>query len=221
MKRLILSSLVLAAAGPAGAEELNLAVTSTAQPTIVSARTGLDHAFVAELGYRRVLSWRERPLVVGADVELPWAEPDLGDHRLRLVIGAPLLGDQAWKLSGWIGPAARGSEDAASRMEALGVDAHVTGGYYVRRWFAAAELGIDWVATTHVSLTDAYREHVFEDAQSGWYSTPGGTLYGGLQAGLSFRSFDVVLRAGQTRTLALDAQTIPLYVTLGVNVRAW
>jgi hypothetical protein len=35
---------------------------------------------------------------------------------------------------------------------------------------------------------------------------------------VSYSSFDVILRAGHPRTTALEQQSVPLYVTLEVNV---
>ena len=92
------------------------------------------------------------------------------------------------------------------------------GGYYARGWFVAAEAGLDWVGATHIAVSEAYRTRVYPGAKDGWYGLTGGTAYAGLQAGLSFSSLDVVLRAGLPRTTALEAQTVPAYLTLGVNV---
>jgi hypothetical protein len=213
------ASVVLAvvATTAASAQELNLATTSTARPNIVEVRTGLDHAFLGEVGYRRVLAWGDRQLFVGGDVAMPWAEADASDYRLRAAVGLP-FGAEHWKVAGWFLPTLRGSENAASELAALGVDLRLTGGYYVRRWFVAGEAGVDWVAATHVTISDAYRTTGYSGAKDGWYGAPGGTIYAGLQAGVSFSSFDVILRAGHPRTTALEQQSVPLYVTLGVNV---
>jgi hypothetical protein len=220
MSRLLrLTSLVLAlaAAARSSGQELNLATTSTARPSIVEVRTGLDHALLGALGYRRVLAWHDRQLFVGGDVAIPWAGPDLGDHRLRATVGLP-FGWEHWKLAGWVSPALRGTENAVSEMAALGVDLRLTGGYYARRWFVAGEAGLDWIAATHITFSDAYRTRVYSGAKDGWYRTPGGTTYAGLHGGVSFSSFDLVVRAGHPRTTALEQQTVPLYVTVGVNV---
>jgi hypothetical protein len=219
MKRLAMASVALAlvAATRASAQELNLSTASTARPSIVEVRGGMDHAFVAGIGYLRVLGWADRQLLVGADVTLPWARLDLGDHRVRATVGLP-LGTEHWKLAAWVSPTVRGTENAASDMIALGADLRLTGGFYARRWFVAAEAGVDWVAATHIAFSDRYRRLVYDGAKDGWYGLPGGTTYAGLNAGLSFSSFDVVVRAGHPRTTALEEQTLPLYVTLGVNV---
>jgi hypothetical protein len=220
MTRLALAASVavaLAAGARATAQELNLRTTSPARPSVVSVRTGLDHALLAELGYRRVLALGERQLFVGGDVAMPWASADLGDFRIRVGAGLP-FGWERWKLAAWLSPTVRGTENVVSDMAALGAELHLTGGYYARRWFAAAEAGVDWVAATHVTLSDAYRTRVYPGAKDGWYRTPGGTGYAGVHGGVSFPSFDVIVRAGLPRTLALEPQTVPLYVTVGVNV---
>jgi hypothetical protein len=219
LARIVPLALAVAAAASASAQELNLARTSTARPNVVALRTGMEHAFVGELGYRRVLAWGNQQLFVGGDVAVPWAEPDLRDYRVRATVGAP-IGGRHWKLSGWISPTLRGTGNVATDMTALGVDLRLAGGYYARRWFAAAEVGADWNAATRVALRDAYRTRVYSGAKYGWNRTPGGTTYAGLQAGLSFSSYDVVLRTGLSRTTALDAQTVPFYLTTGLN-KAW
>lgn len=219
MRRLALaaSAVFALAATIASAQELNLSTTSTARPSIVEVRTGLDHALVGEIGYRRVLAWNDRQLIVGADFATPWAKADLGDYRVRTTVGLP-LGTEHWKLAGWISPTVRGTENVASDMTALGIDLRLTGGFYARRWFLAGEAGVDWIAATHITFSDRYRTLVYSGAKDGWYRLTGGTTYAGLQAGVSFSSFDVVVRAGHPRTTALETQTVPLYVTAGVNV---
>jgi hypothetical protein len=192
MKRLTLVAsalLALVAASSASAQELNLATTSADHPGIVTVRGGVDHALLGEVGYRRVLILGERQLFVGGDIGMPWAKPDLADYRVRATVGLP-----------------------------LGADLRLAGGYYAPRWFVAGETGADWVAATRITFSERYRTVVYSGAKNGWYRTPGGTTYVGLHAGLSFSSFDLIVRAGHPRTTALAEQTLPFYFTLGVNV---
>lgn len=210
-------AVALAVAARVQAQELNLATTSAARPSVVAARTGLDHALVAELAYYRVLALGDRQLLVGGGAAMPWAKADLADYRLRATVGMP-FGGERWKAAGWLSPTLRGTDNPATDMAAVGADLRLTGGYYARRWFVAGEAGLDWIAATHIAFSDAYRSRVYSGARDGWYRTPGGTTYVGLQGGVSFRAFDVVLRAGHPRTIALEQQTVPLYLSLGVNV---
>jgi hypothetical protein len=209
--------LALVTGTTAAAQELNLAATSTARPSIVEVRTGVDHALLGELGYLRVLAFGDQQLFVGGDVAFPWARPDVQDHRLRATVGLP-FGVEHWKLAAWLSPALRGTANSASTMTALAVDSRLAGGYYARRWFVAGELGLDWVAATHITFSDTYRTQVYSGARDGWYGLPGGTIYAGFQGGVSFSSFEVILRAGHPRSTALELQTFPFYLTLGVNV---
>ncbi len=214
---LVSAALVLGGGGTASAQELNLATTGPDRPSVVQVRTGVDHALIGELGYLRVVGVGARQILVGGDVAMPWAKPDLRDYRVRATVGAP-IGTEHWKLVGWLSPTLRGTENAASDMAAVGADVRLAGGYYARRWFLAGEAGLDWVAATHIAFRDRYRSLVYSGARDGWYRAPGGTAYTGLHGGVSFSSFDLVLRVGQPRSTALEMQTLPLYVTVGVNV---
>jgi hypothetical protein len=219
MKRLVL----LAALAPSttALADTNLATTSTDRPHIISVRTGLDHALTGQLGYDHVLAPRAlggRLLILGADLTMPWARPDLGDLALRLGATMPLVESGSWKLAARLGPTVRTTDNALARMVAVGADAELVGGYYRRRGFVAAEAGIDWAAATHITNSDAYKMNVYPDAQDGWYRSTGGTIRAGVQGGLSLSSYDIVLRVGRPIAIDLDAQTIPFYAMLGVNV---
>jgi hypothetical protein len=220
VKRLVMVvAVVLAQVGAMGAsaQELNLATAGTDRPGIVEVRGGFDHALLGEVGYRHVLAWGAKQVILGGDVAMPWAKADLHDYRLRATVGLP-LGWEHWKVAGWLSPTLRGTRNVVSDMTAAGVDVRLTGGYYARRWFVVGEAGLDWVAATRISFSDRYRDVVYSGAKDGWYRTPGGTTYAGLQAGVSLSSFDVVVRAGHPRTTALEEQTFPMYLSLGVNV---
>jgi hypothetical protein len=215
-----LAALALAApAVDASAEELNFATATAERPNVVLARTGLDHAFVLDLGYRRVVEWGGHQLLFGGDLALPWAGLDLGDFRVRASAAASLLGDsgRGWKLVGSLSPTLRATQNAAGGEHALGADLRVTGGYY-GRWWLAGELGLDWAATTHIEHGRAYQDTVYADAKDGWYGNPGGTLYAGLNTGVSIQSVELVLRVGVPRTMTLAPQTVPFFALVGVNI---
>ena len=216
--RMALVVFTLSVPAVASAEALNYATASAERPNVVLARTGLDHAFVIALGYRRVLEWRGHQILLGGDVGLPWAGMDFGDYRVRASVGATLLGGRGrgWKLIGSLSPTLRATENSAGSDLALGADVRLTGGYY-SRWWCAGELGVDWAATTHVENSGAYRD-VYADAKDGWYANTGGTIYAGLNTGVSIKSVDLMLRAGVPRSMTLDAQTIPFFALVGVNV---
>jgi len=216
MKRFIVI-LICSFAIEASAQELNLATVSTARPHIVHIGTGLDHAFTATVGYDHVVPLFGRVFLSGIELTVPWAQPDFGDYQLRLTAATALLTFGGWKLSARLGPTLRGADSALANMTSVGVDARLTGGWYARRGFVAGQLGVDWVAATHITNSDAYRDRVYADARDGWYATTGGTLYVALVGGVSLGSWDVTLRAGVPRALDFGSQTIPVFGVLGVS----
>jgi hypothetical protein len=113
----------------------------------------------------------------------------------------------------------RGTSNAISDMTGVGVDASVLAGRYVRRWYAALELGFDWAIATRIVNSDAYRMSVYEGARDGWYGDPGGNFRYGVQGGVSVGRYDVILRAGQLRDTSGGAPLLPFYGTLAVGAR--
>lgn len=218
MKRLVILGTLGVFAADAAAQEVNLATTTTERPHLVRVRTGLDHAFTAQLGYDHVVAPCDRVLIAGVEITLPWAHPDLGDYQVRLGATTPLVEHGPWKLAGRLGPTVRGAGTAAGRMTALGAELGLSAGYHGDRGFVAAEAAADWAAATHVRHSDAYRDGIYADADDGWYRSTGGTIRAGVHGGVSFRGVDLVLRVGRPFAIDLEGQTLPFYATVGVNV---
>lgn len=217
MTRLALIAL-LASAVPAHAQEINLRSLDE-EPNRVHVSTGAEYGFVAGAGYSRILPLLDRKIVLTGEATLPWASFDLADYRVRTGALVPIVGSTRWKLAGALAPTLRGTHNAVGSMTDLGVDVSVVGGFYMPRWFVALEAGVDLALTTHVSHSDAYRMTVHADAKDGWFAHAGANLRGGLQAGVSFDRYDVILRAGQVRDSSGAAPLLPFYGTLAVAAR--
>jgi hypothetical protein len=210
--------LLAAAAVPAArAQEMNLSRLDGESLNHVYVLTGADHALVAGVGYARSVAFLDRTLLLGGDVTLPWGGLDVGDWRVRASALVPIAAGDRWKLSGSLAPVLRGTSDDAARWLGVGVDLGAAGGYYAPGWFVASEIGLDWEIATHVTHSDSYRRLVFADARDGWYGNPGGELRGGLQAGVSFARYDLVLRAGKLLDVAGKSPMFPLYATLALD----
>jgi hypothetical protein len=218
MKTLILAVSLLFVSLDARAQQINLS-SLDAEPNRVHVTTGAEHAFVAGAGYSRILPFLDRQIVLGADATLPWAGIDVSDYRLRASALVPIVGTQRWKLAASLAPIVRGTHNKISTLTDVGLDVGMVGGFYTRRIFIAGELGFDAALSTHVTHSDEYRMNVHPDAVDGWYASPGGNLRAGVQAGVAFARYDVMLRIGQVRDVDGNAPLLPFYGTITAGSR--
>ena len=202
----------------ARAQEVNLGALDQAS-NIVHVSTGAEYGFVAGAGYARVVPFLDRQLVLTGDFTLPWAGLDLSDYRLRVGALMPIVGSRRWKVAGGVAPTVRGTKNDISRMTGVGADIGIVGGYYARHFFVATELGFDWSMTTYVAHSQVYRSTVYEGARDGWYANPGGNVRAGLQGGVTFGRYDVILRIGEVRGVDGDPPLLPFYGTLALDTR--
>jgi len=212
--------LSLLAAAPAHAQEVNLAQLDEGAANRIYVRTGAEWAFVAGVGYARSVSVARHPVLVVGELSAPWVAANTSDYQARVGVLAPIVGWGRLKLAGSLEPTVRGTHNDLARMTGLGVDAGLTGGYYTRGWFVAGEFGLDYTLTTHITQSQLYRDTVYAGARDGWYINPGGNYRLGVQAGLSFARFDVVLRGGMLRDMKGDVPMFPFYGTVAL-VTAW
>jgi hypothetical protein len=219
MKTLVGLVVVLLAA-PLTAHAQHFNVGAVGEGTDVAMlTTGAEHGLMLGMGYARGLSVADRPIVVGGDLTLGWAEVDIDDFRLRAGALAPIVGEGRWKLLGGLTAAIRGTKNEIARMIDLGTDVAILGGRYAPRGFFAAELGFDWAMATHVGHRELYRTKVHAGARDGWYRNAGGMLRAGLQGGLSLGRLDVILRAGRFADTSGTPPLFPFYATLSLNTR--
>jgi hypothetical protein len=221
MKRFIaafaLSSIPLLA-GVASAQELNLATVSAQRPNVVYLRTGMEHGFIASVGYDRVFGVRDRVLVLGVELGVPIVQPDTGNYEMRLGLMAPLVAGHGWALSARIGPTVRWGDNPTASVTSLDLEASLLGGYYARRGFIALEAGVDWAAVSQMKFHQAYRDQVYAGARDGYYGNTGGTFRAGLQGGISLGRVDLVARVGAPFNIDFSMQHVPYYATLGFRV---
>jgi len=208
---------VLALPRPSAAFSLNYGAIEPEQKQVVTVGGGLESAFAASLGYGRVAHGYGWTSVVGADLTMVMV--DASDFKLRVGASMPVARSGPWMLTVKCLPLVRGAHDVLGRMTSLGVEAGGGGGFFGRHWFVAADLGVDWAATTYIAHSERYRTTVYADAKDGWYGSTGTRAVYGLYGGYSWRTVDLVLRAGQARDLEGGIWYIPFYATIGINVR--
>jgi hypothetical protein len=179
---------------------------------------GFDPAYVAALGYGRVVPVWGHPVQVTGEAGLATAHADLGDYRLRLGVRTSVARWRSLHLTGSLAAIARGTDNVLYRGFGWGADATGTLGVYRPRWFAAAELGKDKAIVTRITHSDWYRTHYYADAKDGWYLDAGGTFHYGLAAGLTLGRMEIAGRAGIMTTEDFNDMVPPMYASVGIGI---
>jgi len=209
--------LVVLISGRAQAQEVNLARLDQGPANRVYVRTGAEWAFVGGVGYARTVPVGQRRMVLLGELTAPWAAADASDYQARVGALVPILTWRGWQLAGSLEPTVRATKNDLGRMTSLGANAGVMGGYYAQHWFAAGELGFDYMLTTRIAHSRLYRDSVYQNARDGWYLNPGGNYRLGGQAGASFGRYELALRAGILRDMKGGQPMFPLYATLALS----
>ena len=222
LPRALILAVVLVAGSPssASAQALWFERLDAERPSAVAVGTGFSGAFVAGLGYAHAVDGLGHRAIVDAELDVPWVEIDGHDWRLRAGIAMPFSIAGRWCVLPRIAPTLRASANEVADLIGVGVDVAVVAGYVAPRWSIGAELGFDAALVTHVTPTPAYRMAINDGATAGWYAGTGGMLRYGLQAGVTFGSNDIALRAGRLMMTTGDPPILPMYATVSY-ARRW
>lgn len=185
---------------------------------IVGTAFGADFGVVSSLTYGYKFNLRKRPVIAGAEYSFSYGEKMTDDWKLKLGGQIKLVNLGPVLFSARVQAIGRRYENDLVKMFNIGSDMALTGGYYRRRWFVAAETGFDKAIVTQITHTDKMREN-YEYARNGWYLATGGNFYYGIQAGLmAGNRWTLYLRAGKmTEQDFKSSPTIPFYGQVGVN----
>lgn len=178
---------------------------------------GLDPAFVASVGYGRVVPMLGREWQLGAEVGVVAANVDTRDFRARLQARTTVVRWRSLRLVGSAAFITRGTENSIYRALNFGSDFTGALGVYRRRWFMAGEFGFDKAIITHITHSDWYRTYFYPEAKDGWYLNAGGTYHYGLAGGVAIGPTELALRAGWLRTEHFNDMMPPIYASLGVG----
>jgi len=211
-----LGIVLLALVSHGAGAQWNVARFGTA-PNRVYSTFGLDPAFVASLGYGRVIPLFGHDFQLAADGGLAAAHVDTRDFRARVGVQTSLVQWRSVHVTGSATFITRGTENAIYRGLNFGSDFTGTLGVYRHRWFAAGEFGFDKAIITHVTHSDWYRTYYYPDAKDGWYLTGGGTFHYGLTGGLALGKAELVGRCGWRTTEDFNDLMPPMYASVGLG----
>lgn len=204
------------------AADVGIVPEADVRPNVAGVSAGLDGTSMtlSIVGGRAIRRWRRRAVMVSGAFDLPMAQPDFGDWRLRAGVRLDAFRWKGLAIPVRLDGSVRMLSNRSVRMVGLGTELSAAPGWYAKRWFAAAEVAWDQSWTTRLDHTDAYRDVVYEDVQDGWLRLGGFTMrYGARVGGLVLPSLELWVRAGYEQHGRFDTVAPPLYAVVGSTFR--
>jgi hypothetical protein len=184
---------------------------------IVGTAFGADFGVVSSFVYGYKTRMLKRPVITGVEFSFPYGEKMMDDWKVKAGGQIKLIGTGPLAFSARVQFVTRRYQNDLVKMIGFGSDLALTGGYYKRKWFVAAEAGFDKAIVTQLRHTEKMRENYA--ARDGWYMSTGGNFYYGIQAGLhAGRCWLFYLRGGKVMEQDFKhSPTLPLYAQIGIN----
>jgi hypothetical protein len=185
---------------------------------IVSAHFGADYSSYYGLSYGYVLKTKHIPLVVGAELTLPFGDDVLDDWKLKTIVQGELL--RRGNFSVVFKPAIvfRRYESTIARLYNIGTDFTLQAGYVKPKWGVLGIAGFDKAIVTHIKhdlLKDYYPE-----IQDGWYLATGGNFKFGARVQYSIGTWNTFVTVGKHYGQNFDDNpTLPFFAELSVQKR--
>lgn len=186
---------------------------------IINASLGAEYGVVYGLAYGYQIKNNVFPMIAGLEVSVPSGEHLLDDFKTKIGGRIRLVEVGHIGLSTSLYGVFRRTENEFVRLLNFGSDFSGAIGYYRSKWFVSGEFGFDKAIVTEYKHKEAYLDQ-FPGVVDGWYEpTTGGNFYYGLEAGYSFSSWDLFVKAGQLVTQTWKTSPLlPYYGKVGVTV---
>lgn len=187
---------------------------------MISTGVGIEYGSVYNVGYGHKLYTGKIPLILNAEISIPFGEKKVDDYKTKIGGIVRVLKINNIDLGIKVQGIFRVYNNDFVRILNFGSDLSTTIGYYRPKWFVAAEAGFDKAIVSHFKHTDLYRSN-FPEVVDGWYEpSTGGNFYCGLQTGYSFKKHDIMFKIGKLITQDFETTPIiPFYLQLEYNYK--
>jgi len=187
---------------------------------IIHTGFGFNYGLNFEVGYGYQLPVKKIPMVIGANISIPFGEKLGDDFKTDVGISIRWYTIKNFHFSTNIRGIFRRMENTAVTILDFGSNTSAVIGYYRKRWFVSAEVGFDKAIINHFHHSDYYRQ-VFPGVKDGWYEpSAGGNFYTGFQTGATFGIHDIYLKGGYIwQQNFKDSPVLPFYLEVGYQIR--
>ena len=186
---------------------------------IANVNASIDYGVTFGVGYSYQLKTK-LPILLNAEYSFPSGNNLADDFKSKIGGQIRLLKTNNFFVSARLQGVFRRYENPLARMLNFGSDMSASIGYYKHKWFAAGELGFDKAIITHFKNSEIAKQN-YPDIKDGWYEpATGGNFHYGIQAGYSFKNYDLYIKAGNV--IEQDFKTkplLPFYAQIGWNIK--
>ena len=206
--------------GSGKAQVINWESVKKENRQLLGASLGMEYGLTFNLAYGYQLRSRAFPALITAEYSFPSGNQLFDDFKTKVGGQVSLIRYRHFQFSTRIQGVFRRYQNDLTRIVNFGSDMAGTLGYYRSRWFIAVEAGFDKAIVSNFKHSEVYKSQ-YPNVVDGWYQPPtGGNFYSGIQAGYSFRKYDLYLKAGKIVSQDFrTAPTLPMYGQLGCNLK--
>jgi hypothetical protein len=224
-KELLLIPVLALIISSAHAQTINWASLKDEHKHIVNINLGAEYGVIYGLAYGyhvKTKLFNTIPINVTPNIEysFPSGNKIFDDFKFKIGGQISWVEFHHFQFSTKIQGVFRRFENDFTRLVNFGSDFTGIVGYYRLKWFVAGEVGFDKAIATNFKHSGLYRDQ-YPGVQDGWYEPPtGGNFYYGLQAGYSFKKYDIYLKAGNIITQDFKTKPmLPFYGLVGFNIK--
>lgn len=224
-KELLLITVLSLIIGSANAQTINWASLKDEHKHIVNVNFGAEYGMIYGLGYGyhvKTKLFNTIPINVTPNIEysFPSGNKIFDDFKFKIGGQISWVEFHHFQFSTKIHGVFRRFENDFARLVNFGSDFAGIVGYYRIKWFVAGEVGFDKAIATNFKHSELYGDQ-YAGVQDGWYEpATGGNFYYGVQAGYSFKQYDICLRGGKILTQDFETSPmVPFYGLVSFNLR--
>ena len=219
VKIILVVAILLGLLQKAYSQSLNWQSLQKEQKHILNLNAGAEYGMVGGVSYGYQLKTK-LPVILTGEYSSPFGKVVFDDFKTKIGAQVRLVNIDGFCVSAKATGVFRRFENPLVRLVNFGSDFSGTIGYYKPKWYVALEGGFDKAIVTHFKHSGHYRQF-FPSVEDGWYQPPtGGNFYYGLQTGVSFKKYDITLKAGKMVSQGFKtAPMSPFYAQLGFNLR--
>jgi hypothetical protein len=198
------------------AQEVNWRNLNELSKHLASGSFGADYSSYYGFSYGYILNASRKPIVIGADFNLPFGKNMLDDWKIKIAAQREIWHSKNVSFS--LKPAfiARRYESEIASLYNISADLTLLFGYMKPKWGLTAIINYDHSFMNYIE-NDLLKVY-YPEIRNGWYGSSGGNFKFGARANLSVKTWNGFLTIGKTYSQNFnDNPTLPFFAEITIQ----